>query len=241
MQRKSLLLGLISALAIMPSLAQAASTRAWGGVSASPDAWYSYLGGTHAVRGDIYKDDWMVRGSVGYGNYDYDTTAVASGNVDIDVAAADLMVGYQHYFATGAGANKGRVTLYGGADFQDHGLDTLDTSNSVRGSQWGVKGLLEVIGDLTAHTSADVTGAYSTSFDSYWSRARIGYDVGGVRIGPEGVFLGNEEFDQQRAGLFFDRIAVGDNVWLSVSGGYSAASRRGDDGAYGDIGFALDF
>lgn len=241
MARKSLVLGLIGAVAIIPSLAQAASTRGWGGVSASPDAWYGYLGATHAVHGDLYKDDWMIRGSVGGGNYDYDTTAVASGNVDSDVVAADLMVGYQHYFPTNAGTGKGRVSFYAGADFQDHDLDNFDASNSVRGNQFGAKALLEVIGDLTQHTSADVAGTYSTAFDTYWSRGRIGYNPGKVRIGPEVVFLGNDEFDQQRYGAFFDRIVVSDNVWLSLSGGYANSRRRGDDGGYGDVSLTVDF
>ena len=54
----------------------------------------------------------------------------------------------------------------------------------------------------------------------------------GLTVGPEGTFLGNESFDNQRVGLFVSGISLGP-INTTVHGGYSfAGGNEGEDSFY---------
>lgn len=211
--------------------AQAESAALFTSVDVAKDSHYLYLGGVIALNGDINKDGFLARASVGIGEYDYTTTGT---KINGDVVAADLMIGYQNFFSGG------RVTGYIGGGYQDHDLSPADALNPVSGDEFGVKGQLEGAFDLTSNLNANIIGNYSTVNDSYWSRVRVGYDLGGVQIGPEGLALGSDSFDQQRVGGFAG-IDLGGNLNASISVGYASTDGRGSDGVYGTIGFSITF
>ena len=228
---------LIGTLALAPALASAESTLSFTGFSVSPDSWYAHLGATTALNHDIYKDGFLLRGSVGGGRYDYDAGAT---KIDGDVVAIDTMLGYQHYFTTGLSTKSSRVTGYVGGDYQNHDLSPNDPASRVNGHEFGLKGQAELVLNLSDKVLADLVGNYSGAFDTYWSRSRLSYDFGPVAIGPEATFLGSKSFDQQRLGMFAN-IPLAKNVVGSIGGGYSDAKRRGEDGGYADISVSCVF
>jgi hypothetical protein len=143
------------------------------------------------------------------------------------------------------------VGLYIGADYHDHDLTPNDVSNSVRGDEMG----LRVGGDVRLYGPQhyfSLEGYYSTAFDTYWSRARVGMNLGRFIIGPEAGADGNEGYDAQRLGAFamfkLDMFGTRNPAELTIHGGYqfvdddngsSVASTSGGEGAY--AGFNLSF
>ena len=216
----------LSAFAI--GQASAAGTAVFAGVSGNEDSTFGYIGGIQALNGDIAKQGILLRGMLSYGQYDYDTIAVAGGNVDGKAIGAELGVGYQW-------VNPGsRFSIYGGIDHQDHDLSPNDPSNSVSGAETGaaVQAEIETLG---APWYGGLIGKYSTAYDSYWVRGRVGYAFGSLTVGPEVVLAGNEEYEETRYGLFLN-LPVSKSLSLSLSAGHSKAegdsTRNDQTGAY---------
>ena len=206
----------------------------WGG-NAKEKAYYLYGGGVTALSGDISQDGLLFRAVLGFGEYKYSTTAVASGKVNGDIFQAEASLGYQIY------SDAFRLSGYLGIDYQDNDLSPNDTTNSTRGDEVGAKFQAEVETVHSAPYYASLMGSYSTANDSYWSRARIGYKFDGFIIGPEGLLMGNNEYDGQRIGAFLGGISLG-ALNVSISGGYADVDgTQGGSSGYGAIGFSMTF
>jgi len=235
--KKSLVSALLAGLLLAtPLSSQAATSKAWTGVDFGPDSYFVYLGGVTGLSSqDIHtQDGWLLRGSVGFGNYDYDTVAVPGGNVDSDVRQGDVMVGYGHNFSNG------RISAYLGGEIQNHDPSPNDPNNSVDGTQGGVKGQLELEAKPAQDVELWLVGNYSTSFDSYWTHGFVGYDFGPVTIGPELGFTGNEEYNQVRYGVSAGGLDLG-FVDARAYAGYANTNGQGDDGMYGGVSFGKAF
>ena len=167
----------------------------YSGTDFAKDSNYSYAGLLMSTKRDLSKSGIMLHGGVGYGSYDYANPSVVGGVVDGDVVQLFGMVGYMFV------RDGGSLGVYVGADYQDHDLSPADPSNQISGGEFGFK----VAGDVR-HVSdrhyMTLEGTYSTAFDTYWSRARVGLTVNRVTFGPEGLALGNSSFDAQRVGGF---------------------------------------
>lgn len=229
------------AVALSSAAAHAESTQIFTGGSFLKDSSYGYLGAVTALNGNIGRDGYLLRASGGYGKYTYDRGLLTS-DVDGRVKQGDLMVGYQKFFAAPSVLSKGgRITGYIGGDLQDHNLSPSDIRNKVSGNEAGAKAALELLFNFTDTISAEAMGSYSTAFETYWSRGRLGYHCPKATFGPEVSFLGNESFDQQRIGAYIADIALTQSVSLGVAGGYAHASRLGDDSGYGDVSLSINF
>jgi Cellulose biosynthesis protein BcsS len=208
---------------------------------------FSYIGAVHAFNGNLGTDGFLVRIFGGFGNYEYDTPAVLGGNVDTDLFAGDLTIGYQTF---GSGL---RLSGYIGASYENHDRSPEDPGNVVQGDEVGFKGILEL---ETLENSPIYVGAiagYSTGFDSYWARGRMGANVGrGIVIGPEIIGLGNEGFDQIRYGAFISglpslmSLVFGGDGKMSAAVGYAdsavgGSGQGGDDSVYVSIGSSFSF
>lgn len=235
---KNKLLSAVAAAVLLasPVTANAERSGAWTGVDLSPDSYYIYLGAMTALQGqDINaQNGWLLRADVGFGGYDYDTLAVPGGNVDGDSLAGDLLVGYRHHF------NPGSITAWLGGSVENHDQSPRDPGNSVEGTEGGVKGGLELNVAPANNWLVNLGGFYSTGFDSYWTRGAVGYNFGPVTVGPELLFLGNEEFHQVRYGAFLGGFDLG-YVDAKLYGGYADTTARGDDGIYGGVSFGKNF
>ena len=230
------LLACTVAMMIAPATsASAESTRYWGGASWAEDAAYAYFGGTHALNGDLSKDGHLVRLGLGYGDYHYNSVAVPGTTVDGDTQRIDAMVGYQKFFPTW------RVTGYVGADYIHHDISPNDPNNSVDGTEFGVKGQIELVKQWDDKHVIDVAVNASTAYNTFWSRGRVTRDMGGFTFGPEVTILGSESFDQTRVGVHIGEVQWIDAFDLNFQLGYMYAGRRGDDSAYVNVGFSDSF
>lgn len=213
----------------------------YSGSDIAQDSTYFYSGAVVSVNRDLSRSGIVLRGFFGYAAYEYDNAAVAGGVVDGDGPQVDAMLGYMFV------RDRGYVAFYVGVDHQDHDLTPADPSNVVRGSETGFK----VAGDL-AHNGArhyvSLLGSYSTAFDTYWTRGRVGLKVNRLTIGPEGIALGNDGFDSQRVGGFAMttlHLNPQSPVELTVSGGYQFADdtvgSRGASGGYAAINLSFAY
>lgn len=210
----------VAALSILTiGQASAADTSVFAGVSAANTSAFGYIGGVKAMNGDLSKSGVLLRGMLSYGEYDYGTTAVAGGKVEGDAIGAELGIGYQW-------VNPGnRFSLYGGIDHQDHDLSPNDSSNDVRGAKTGAAIQAEVE-TLGSPWYGALIGKYSSAYDSYWTRGRVGYAFGNLTVGPEVILGGNKEYDESRYGLFLN-TSISKSLSLSLSAGHRNA--KGDN------------
>ncbi len=226
---------MLSALSV--GQASAEGNTVFAGISAANSATFGYLGGIHAMNGDLSKNGLLMRGMIIYGEYDYKTTAVVGGKVDADAVGVELGVGYQW-------VNPGsRFSIYGGIDHQNHDLSPNDILNSVRGSTTGAA-LQAEIETLGSPWYGSLIGKLSSANDTYWVRGRGGYTFGSLTIGPEVIRSGNDEYRETRLGLFLN-VPVSKSSALSLSAGHR--NSKGDNalhrqsGGYLGANFAVQF
>lgn len=218
------------------------STVMFSGSDWSRDASYFYSGVIFALNRDLGQDGFVLRGFAGVPMYEYDSDDL--GVVDGDGIQGDLMIGYI--------SHRAHLTLsaYIGVDYQDYDLTPHDPTSKVSGDEVGLK----VAGDIASAYGSplywSLHGAYSTAFDTYWTRARLGYDAGRLVIGPEVIAMGSKGFDAHRIGGFATlRFELSPAIHSEISGhvghqfvdGGSGESSRGGEGTYGGVGFTLVF
>jgi Cellulose biosynthesis protein BcsS len=203
---------------------------------------YAYSGGSVALNGDLSKNGFHVRLYGSWVGYDLNP---GHGNG----YQTDLMLGYR------ISTEKLDAGLYIGADYQNYRLRPDDPTSEVRGTEWGFK----VAGDLASPREGNLfyyalTGNYSTSFHTYWARARVGATLHGFTFGPEGIVDGDVGFDAQRVGGFLifelklfpnmSPLEVGLDVghqFVSHTNGGVAGGIGGGAGTYGGIVLSVTF
>jgi hypothetical protein len=229
-----------------PVSSGAKSTVMFSGAEWSKDASYFYSGVIYALNRDLGRDGILLRAYGGSVDYEYDDASVAGGRVDGDGIQGDAMIGYIWHLG------RANFSAYVGVDYQKYDLSPQPALPGVDGSEVGFKVAADIAsaGGPLYYT---LQATYSTAFDSYWARARIGYDAGRFVIGPEAIALGNESFDAQRIGGFATlRFELTPGILSEVTGyaGYqfvdddnngTRGSTGGGEGAYGGIGFTMVF
>ncbi len=222
------------------------STVVFSGAEASKDASYFYSGVIYALNRDLGRDGFLLRAYGGVAMYEYDTVSVPGGRVDGDGYQVDAMLGYIWHLG------HLNFSAYLGVDYQDYDLTPNDPDSDVNGDEVGFKVAADIMsaGGPVYYT---LQGSYSTAFDTYWARARVGLDTGRFVIGPEGVVLGSDGWDAQRVGGFaMLRFELSPSLLseITVNAGYQFVSgddssntggTSGGEGAYGGIGFAMVF
>jgi hypothetical protein len=161
----------------------------------------AYFVGTElyaSLNGNWSKPGFLLHAYIGSGQYDYVNSAVPGGRVDAVPISADVMIGY--YGSIGDDAAYWNVMI--GVGIEDNELSPNDPTNPVRGSEVGFKIAGEIEADDERKFYYHLEGDYTTAYDTYWSRARVGYGFNRVIIGPEGTFFGDETYNSQRIGGF---------------------------------------
>jgi hypothetical protein len=231
----------------------AGGTKGWvafSGFDVVQDASYMFQGVVVSFNRDIGRDGFLLRVYGGHVDYQYDDVSVTGGEIDGDGWQGDVMIGYK------IGRGHLWAAAYLGVDYQDHDLTPDDLDNPVRGSEVGFKAAAD-IATLRQGTPLyfALSGQYSTAFDSYWTRARVGLNHSRFTFGPEGIAMGNDAFDAQRVGGFltFDlNLAPTMPIEVTLSGGYQflsdsnggggdAVGSGGGEGAYGGMSFVVVF
>ncbi len=219
------------------------STVWYSGYDAAKGSRYVFSGGAVALNGDISRNGFYLRT---YGSrVDYDLNPGDGRGYQVDV-----MLGYR------VSVDKMFGGVYIGADYQNFRLDPDDPLAEVRGTEWGFKVAADVAtlrNGLPYYLALE--GSYSTAFQTYWARARAGLNLHGVTVGPEGIVLGDLEFDAQRVGGFiiFDvpllprstplevSLHVGHQFVAGSGNGGIDGSVGGSEGTYGGIVLTLVF
>jgi hypothetical protein len=191
----------------------------YGGVDAARDQWLLYSGMTIAPPAQgIYGDGWRLRLGGGYGRYGYDaigphTNCGVAGQNDICSEGGRERRHYEvaHSYAEallGYYLQLGRLTakvFAGAAMSSEQPLKNSDPSHDGYGTEFGVKGALELwltLGE-TGWTSLDLS--YASARNETASRWRAGW-----RLAPK-LSLGPE--------LRYDKnVETGDGAWNGRTG-----------------------
>ena len=178
------------------------------------DSDFVWAGVIGALNGDLSRRGFLLQGFGGFGNYDYLNSEVAGGKVNADLTEASGLLGYQFF------AGNVRFRAFGGVDWQDNDLSPPDPANPVSGNETDfiATGAITTTGPKPLYF--DLFGSYSIVNQTYWSKARIGYNFGRLVIGPEGAFYGNENFNSQRAGAFI-KFPLAPRLSVTLAGGFN--------------------
>lgn len=206
----------------------------WTGADFAPSSTYGYLGGFYTL-GDhtVDQEGWLLRASGGYGHIHYDTTPGPGGEFTDHLSTADLMIGYQ------ALSGPASAKFFIGPDYQHLSESPVDP-NTHRGTHVGAKAQAEVNTKLYESVGLEALGSYSTAFQTYWSRITPSYQTRWFSIGPEGSFLGSQNFNQVRAGGAIGDVKLGP-VNLRADAGKAWTHGTGKDGAYGGLSVGSHF
>ena len=166
----------------------------YGGIEFAKDAYY-YGGFDMSVRGDVRRTGLMLRGTVGFSDYDYSSNGAVGSRVSGDFREMAASVGYKFV------QRHSSMSLYLGADYRNHAQTPEDLNASANGREFG--GVLT--GDYrydNGRSYLTFEALYATAFDNYRATVRGGYTIENVTFGPEVAVLGDAEFNAQRFGGF---------------------------------------
>jgi hypothetical protein len=234
--------------------------EAWSGVDAASDQWLLYSGLTVApLSRDIYSDGWRFRVGGGYGQYSYDglTPRPACGDATKNDACTEndrkarrykvnhtyteVLIGY--YLRLGALTAK----AFAGASMSNERHVIKDAENDNDGTDYGVKGVLELWLNMSDNTWTSLDLSYATARNESSSRWRLGWKFQPhISIGPElrydkNVETGDGDWDG-RAGAFVRYDWTDGEV--SLAGGVSSLVDRWDTvdvSAYGTLNVLFQF
>jgi hypothetical protein len=214
----------------------------FSGYDVVTDSRYTYSGIIVALNGDMGRDGFFVRGYGAYGNFDQNPG-------DGRQWQGDVALGYM--FTRGSLGYE----IYAGVDYQNVRLRPDDPTAEVRGTEWGFKVGAGIETEKELPYYFRLEGNYSTAFNSYWARARVGVHRGRFTFGPEASVVGDEDFDAQRVGGFvtFDvKLPQFRTMELTLSVGHQFVSGSnnnadgtggigGGEGTYGLVNLSVAF
>lgn len=209
---------------------QTNSTALWLGVGyEESEAWAVHAGGVWAANGDLDASGFMFRGQLLYVDWEFDRHG-DDGDGKGRIGRGNASIGYQ------VAGESIVASLFAGIDYQD--VDVDPGSDTDLDSEVGliVTGRLATKGQTALPMSLE--GNYSTANDSYWARARVGYQFSDwVAVGPEFAVLGDDGLDAYRVGGYA-ALGLTDGIILDLNAGYHDASgsanhQGSDDGLYG--------
>ena len=167
----------------------------YGGIDFAKDAYYYYGGFDMAVRGDVRRSGLMLRGTIGFSDYDYASNAVAGSSVAGDFREIAGSVGYK------IARRHSSISVYAGGDYRNHSQDPEDSNAAVTGGKFGGVFSAEYRYD-NGRAYLTLEGLYSTVFNNYRGIIRGGYTIESVTFGPEVALIGDDAFNAQRFGGF---------------------------------------
>lgn len=224
----------------LPKAAEWDWGAAFAGVDVASHGWaYGWGGAAFSPYGKMDNSGFRLFVTGEGGQYEYPSTSVGTGvptTIRGTEVGGSLLAGYAII------RSNLELNMYAGLNVQSQQLSQTDPNNPVQGTRAGLELLDEITYYPTAATMLYSWASYSTAFQTYYATFKGGYDIANghqVFFGPQVTFLGNERFDQFRAGLHLTQLTVG-KVGIELSGGYVHDSDNGG-GVYGmvEINFPL--
>lgn len=189
--------------------------------------------GTMAIDGTLAQSGPRIRIEGLAGRYEYKLSSTRA-NVTGEQEEGSVLAGYEWIEANRA------ISAYLGVAARNNDISIPDPTNSVIGTNVGVKVAVSGYAEPTRNTMVFGYGSYSTAYNAFYARAKFGYDIGGrVFVGPEIAALGDDAYRQWRVGLHVTGLQLG-IVQVSASGGFLSDKRQGA-GAYGTLDARAQF
>jgi outer membrane immunogenic protein len=186
----------------------------------------SWAGGLISLSQDLDTSGPRVMILGGGGRYKYNTTGVPFRGT---YTFGDVLAGY------GFEGDNYSLNLLAGLNAVNHTLSDFDPTNTVQGTEVGLKVYGYVHINPTPRTLFFGEADYSTAFETFSTSHKFGYDFFGTEIfiGPEASYFQDERSNETRVGAHVSGIKLG-TLQLGVSAGYSDNSIIGN-GAYGRL------
>jgi outer membrane immunogenic protein len=211
----------------------AARVSAFSGFDVSKYNYSGYVGALFAPAGDIEESGPRLYLLGDISGYKYR----ANGDFIRGLGTgADFLAGYA------LAGDSYVINLLAGGNAANHMLSAIDTTNSVQGTAFGAKARADAWINPTPQTMMYGEAEYSTAFQTYLAKAKVGVDATAgqqVFVGPEAAILGNSRFRQWRVGMHVTQLRIG-QVQLEAAAGFARDTNVGN-GAYGSIGLSTDF
>lgn len=221
---RSLALGLIALMAAM-SCAHAADRMALAGTEISGLGSYTYAGIVMPLARSSPERGPAVRHWLERLTYEYDNAGIEHDAERYGYAPA---IGWQQPL------RGGYVSGYAGARLAHTDLSPADPGNDDDGTT--VRGFLQ--GDamlpLGERIENEIVAGFELGYGDYYVRDRLMVRSGNLRLGPEVVFKGGDDYDGWQAGIALGGLHVSERLQLLVRGGISG-QRDESNSAYGSI------
>ena len=221
------------ASAAMPDRQAPNRVLAFTGADIAKDSYSGWVGGLIAPFKDLDTSGLRVYLMGEGGTYKY---PVAGGSIRGIYSSGDALVGY------GFEGDNYSINLLAGANAINHMLSDIDPENSVQGTAIGAKVRGDAWVNPTANTLSYGEAEYSTAFRTYYTKAKVGFDVSNgkqIFLGPEVAALGDERYNQWRVGVHLTQVKLG-SVQIDLSAGYANDSIVGA-GAYSHVELSKNF
>jgi hypothetical protein len=190
------------------------------------DSYYGTLIGTIAPFSALDETGARVRLGGVLGTYAYVSTSAGVGRIGGRQEDGSLLVGYEWV------TRNTSVAAYVGGDIANNTLSKADPSNHVSGMSYGVKAAIDFYTNPTSYSMASGNLTYSTANNSYYARFKVGLAIAdSLYVGPEMLFLGDNQYTQYRIGLHLTGARFG-SMQFGISGGFLSDRIRGK-GGYG--------
>jgi cellulose biosynthesis protein BcsS len=204
----------------------------WFGFGATATFMGGYAGFVFSPQRDLWNNGVVLRGGAILGAYDYNGAAPFN-NEKVTTGSGEALVGYR--WAIDSSQTRW-FTAYVGGNLEGH--DQPDPAALLRGTRFGVKGMVELIGPVAERLNFYGQASYSTAFDTYFAIGRLQYRfTDKIEFGPEVIALGDVAIDEMRAGAALTFATSFGNVILS--GGYLWPTRNTGgivkEGFYGNV------
>jgi opacity protein-like surface antigen len=197
------------------------------GTDVSQKMFASWAGGLIALSQDLDTTGPRVMLLGGGGRYKYRTSEVP---VRGTFVFGDILAGY------GFEGDNYSINLLAGLNAVNHMLSPFDPANTVQGTEAGFKVFGSAYVNPTPRTLIYAEADYSTAFETFSTKHKLGYDffgAGQIFIGPEASYFRDERSDEWRVGAHVSGIKLG-GLEFDLAGGYSDDEIRGE-GGYGRV------
>ncbi len=218
-----------------PSASDTNSSVIWFGGDFKNDVAAGNVGGIYAFSGNLDAPGWLVRGQFTDVGYDFSTSLGANGKGSGNFAEGSGAIGYQ---VIGNGLV---ASAFVGPDYQNYSIHPAAAASPNVGDRWGAIFLAVSRPPPARDFPSAVDGDYSTANNSFWVRGRTGVTFNTVTVGPEVMALGNNDFDEFRAGgyasydLTSKLILQGDLGYADTLRLTNSSAARGGNGLYGGV------
>lgn len=204
---------------------------------------HGYTGVIIPLSGDIDGEGYIVRGWAKIFNFDYRTTIAGIAGTKVDAIGYSVVgeFGYQWSFA-----GRDRIALYGGIRYRDVTLSPGDPGSDLEDGEVGASATLDGRWRIAGQFAVLANASFTAGFDEYWLQLKPHIVLaGGIRLGPDLVVQGGDNYRYLRFGAFVSDLTVRlpsfGRFFLSIEAGLQHDDLEGDDDLYGGIHSAFFF